>query len=544
MRNVMQEQIVADWLERISAYLPKNAEEITAKQEILAAAKADGNAILSRTRTAGHITCSGFVLNPAMDHTLMVYHNIYDSFAWTGGHADGSTDFLAVSVKEAKEETGIQKPYPLSGEILSLDVLPVPAHEKHGIAVPAHVHYNITYGLIADTKEKLCVKPDENKAVAWIPIAELSATCKEPHMLPVYQKIIERMRSCDAKQNHVIQALAKPLLAWYPAHARDLPWRHDREPYHVWLSEVMLQQTRVEAVKDYYRRFLEKFPTIYDLANATQDQVNKCWEGLGYYSRATNLRKAAVEIVTVYQGEFPSTYDEVRRLSGIGDYTAGAICSICYELPTPAVDGNVLRVIARVTDHFCEIDRPERKNAVTQALAKVYQTGSCGMLTQALMELGATVCLPNGQPLCAECPLRTLCLAKQNNDVMRLPQRTAKKPRRAEQFTVYVLCCDGKYAVRKREEKGLLHGLWEFPNTAGISTTEDAIRQASEWGCQPLDLVRTAERQHIFTHIEWDLYGVYLNCAKQDTRFVWKTAAEITAEISLPTAFRQFELYE
>ncbi len=544
MRNTMQETDVKDWLKRLSAYQPQTPQEASDQKQILTAVNADGTLLLSRSRTAGHITCSGFIMNPALDAVLMVYHNIYDSFAWTGGHADGSNDFLAEAVREAKEETGITKPYPLSGEILSLDILPVKAHHKHGAKIPAHQHYNVTYGIIASQKEKLTIQPAENKAVKWIPVEQLKEVCREPHMLPIYEKIIARMRNCAQQQQNVMRSLAEPLLLWYPTHARTLPWRRDKEPYHIWVSEIMLQQTRVEAVIGYYERFLQKFPHVQALAAASQDEVNKCWEGLGYYSRAANLRKAAQTIVSQYNGVFPKTWEEVRRLPGIGDYTAGAICSICYELPTPAVDGNVLRVAARVTDHFCEIDRPERKAEITQQLSEIYKPGSAGMLTQALMELGATVCLPNGQPLCEECPLRILCMGRKDGNVLRLPQRTAKKPRRREEFTVFILSCDGKYAVRKRETKGLLHGLWEFPNISGSCTTEEAIAQVSRWNCQPKDLIRTAQKKHIFTHVEWELYGVYLHCAYPDEQFVWKTASEIAAEISLPTAFRQFELYE
>mgnify|MGYP002570892334 FL=1 len=481
-------------------------------------------------------------MDTRLEKVLMVYHRIYDSFAWTGGHADGSNDFLWTAVREAKEETGIRKPYPLTGAVLSLDILPVRAHQKNGTPVPEHQHYNVTYGLIADTRETLRIAPDENTAVDWIPVEKLSEICKEPHMLPVYEKVIARMRRWKAMQEQVMAQLTQPLLSWYPGHARDLPWRKNRQPYRVWLSEIMLQQTRVEAVKGYYQRFLETFPDIPALANAEQDQVNKCWEGLGYYSRAANLRKAAQVIVEQYGGAFPETWEEVRQLPGVGDYTAGAVCSICYDLPTPAVDGNVLRVAARIQDSFCEIDRPEQKAAVTRSLEQVYRNipGQCGTMTQALMELGATVCLPNGQPRCEVCPLAELCLGKQYGDTMRLPQRTEKKPRRKEQYTVFVLCCDGKYAVRKRTAKGLLHGLWEYPNVSGICTTEEAIAQVSRWQCKPLDLTQTAERKHIFTHVEWELYGVYLTCGRQDEQFVWKTAAEIAAEISLPTAFRQF----
>lgn len=542
MRNVMQEQDVTDWKARLAAYVPETEQERRDRNEILLAAEQYGTQLLWRSHAESHFTCSGFVMDTRLEKVLMVYHRIYDSFAWTGGHADGSNDFLWTAVREAKEETGIRKPYPLTGAVLSLDILPVRAHQKNGTPVPEHQHYNVTYGLIADTRETLRIAPDENTAVDWIPVEKLPEICKEPHMLPVYEKVIARMRRWKAMQEQVMAQLTQPLLSWYPGHARDLPWRKNRQPYRVWLSEIMLQQTRVEAVKGYYQRFLETFPDIPALANAKQDQVNKCWEGLGYYSRAANLRKAAQVIVEQYGGAFPETWEEVRQLPGVGDYTAGAVCSICYDLPTPAVDGNVLRVAARIQDSFCEIDRPEQKAAVTRSLEQVYRNipGQCGTMTQALMELGATVCLPNGQPRCEVCPLAELCLGKQYGDTMRLPQRTEKKPRRKEQYTVFVLCCDGKYAVRKRTAKGLLHGLWEYPNVSGICTTEEAIAQVSRWQCKPLDLTQTAERKHIFTHVEWELYGVYLTCGRQDEQFVWKTAAEIAAEISLPTAFRQF----
>lgn len=542
MRNVMQEIQVADWQSRLAAYVPQDPAEAESQKRILAAIAADGDKTLIRSRTAGHITCSGFVMNPDLDAVLMVYHRIYHSFSWTGGHADGSNDFLAAAVREVKEETGVTRPYPLTGEILSLDVLPVPSHTKQGAAVPGHVHYNVSYGIIADPKEPLRIQPEENTAVRWIPVPQLRDFCKEPHMLPIYDKLIHRMRECVSRQKKAICSLAQPLLQWYPSHARALPWRKDRQPYHVWVSEIMLQQTRVEAVESYYTRFLTRFPDVEALAAAPLDAVYKCWEGLGYYSRAANLQKAAKVIVSQYHGKFPRELDQVRQLPGIGDYTAGAICSICYEMPVPAVDGNVLRVCARITDSFQEIDRPAYKAAVSQQLKAIYHPGSAGMLTQALMELGATVCLPNGQPRCGECPLRGLCLGGQNGDVMRLPQRTVKKPRRQETYTVFLLCCEGRYALRKREEKGLLHGLWEYPNTSGIFTPEEAIAQAARWGCQPVDLLRTAEKQHIFTHVQWQLFGVYLRCAYPCEAFVWKTPAEIAAEISLPTAFRQFEL--
>ena len=200
MRNVMQEQDVTDWKERLAAYTPETEQERRDRNEILLAAEQYGTQLLYRSHAESHFTCSGFVMNPAMDQVLMVYHRIYDSFAWTGGHADGSSDFLWTAVREAKEETGIQKPYPLTGAILSLDILPVKSHQKKGVPVPAHQHYNVTYGIIADQKETLRIQPDENTAVQWIPVEQLPEICKEPHMLPVYEKVIHRMRCWKAMQ--------------------------------------------------------------------------------------------------------------------------------------------------------------------------------------------------------------------------------------------------------------------------------------------------------------------------------------------------------
>lgn len=542
LRNTLKEQAIPDWRERLESYKPQTSQEQQDFFVILSEIQKDGEAVLFREREQGHITCSGFVMTPELDAFLMVYHNIYQSFSWTGGHADGSTDFLGTAIREAKEETGVQNPFPLTGAILSVDILPVAAHERHGKSVAAYTHYNITYGLIANRKETLCIQPDENSAVQWVAVEELEKYVTESHMLPIYQKIMERMCMWKTTQTLKLLQLALPILTWYPTHARDLPWRQTKDPYRVWLSEIMLQQTRVEAVKNYYQRFLTVFPDVRALANAEQDLVNKYWEGLGYYSRAKNLRKAAQIISTKYDGVFPKTLEEIAKLPGIGSYTAGAICSICYGTATPAVDGNVMRVVARVTDCFCEINRSAMKAAVISGLEKVYQQNSneCDMLTQGLMELGATVCLPNGKPLCDKCPISRACLGLAFQDVERLPIRVEKKKRRKEQYTVFLLCCDEKYAIRKRKDTGLLAGLWEYLNVSGICTAEEAITQAAAWQCQPIDFVRTVEKKHIFTHIEWEMVGVTIRCGRQDEHFVWKTESEIQQDYFLPTAFRQF----
>ena len=227
--------------------------------------------------------------------------------------------------------------------------------------------------------------------------------------------------------HHILAQLPGALLPWYGENKRNLPWRQDKDPYHIWVSEIMLQQTRVEAVKPYYARFLSTLPTIEALANAPYEQVQKLWEGLGYYSRARNLQMAAQVICREHGGVFPNEYDKIRALPGIGDYTAGAIGSICFEMPTPAVDGNVLRVVSRLCAMPDCVDEPKVKRAVTEALRKVYPSGKCGAFTQSLMELGATVCVPNGAPHCAECPLAHLCLAHAAQEELSYPNKPPKK---------------------------------------------------------------------------------------------------------------------
>ena len=329
------------------------------------------------------------------------------------------------------------------------------------------------------------------------------------------------------------------LLPWYRENRRELPWRKDREPYHVWLSEIMLQQTRVEAVKGYYARFLDALPTIEALANCDDDLLHKLWEGLGYYSRVRNLKKAANVIMAHHGGRFPQRYGDIRALPGIGDYTAGAICSICFDMPTPAVDGNVLRVIARLTENADPIDLPARKKAVQEELAVVYPK-EAGEFTQALMELGATLCGPNWKPRCEECPCRDICLGAIHGTAEQFPVKLPKKGKKNEDRTVFVLSCDGKIALEKRPESGLLAGLWQFPNVSGKLESAEAIGQAEAWGLKGRNIRKMIERKHIFTHIRWEMRGVYLEVAEPVGDFAWLTAEQIRTEAALPTAFRQF----
>lgn len=340
------------------------------------------------------------------------------------------------------------------------------------------------------------------------------------------------------------QQLPERLLEWYAAGHRDLPWRRDREPYHVWLSEVMLQQTRVEAVRGYYRRFLAELPDIPALAACPPDRLAKLWEGLGYYSRMRNLQKAAQVIVSAHGGVFPREYDAIRALPGVGDYTAGAIASICFGLPEPAVDGNVLRVLSRVTDDAAPVTDAAVKREYAARLREIYPAGRCGDFTQSLMELGATVCGPNSQPQCALCPLASLCLARANGTALLRPVKAPKKEKRTEEKTVFILRCGTRIAVRRRPEQGLLAGLWELPNVDGKCSAQQALAQAERWGVHPRELCRSSEKTHTFTHIRWELRGFYIECAEAAPLFTWIDPARFRQDIALPTAFRIFEAFE
>ena len=344
---------------------------------------------------------------------------------------------------------------------------------------------------------------------------------------------------CTLENTNILSRLPEVLLPWYRLNRRELPWRQTREPYRIWVSEIMLQQTRVEAVKGYYARFLDRLPDVAALAECDDDVLHKLWEGLGYYSRVRNLKKAARVIMDVHGGSFPREHADVLALPGIGAYTAGAICSIAYDQPTPAVDGNVLRLCARLLDDPSPIDLPTTKKRITGALAAVYPR-EAGAFTQALMELGATVCGPNRAPDCGACPCREFCLGFAHGTAASLPVKAPKKEKRQEDRTVFILSCGGKYALEKRPETGLLAGLWQFPNTAGHLSATGALARAEQWGLVPRDILREVHRKHIFTHIIWNMRGIYLEVSHPGGGFHWFTKEEINGQAALPTAFRLF----
>lgn len=337
----------------------------------------------------------------------------------------------------------------------------------------------------------------------------------------------------DAERLHTCAA---PLIAWYENHGRDLPWRQTDNPYFILVSEVMLQQTRVEAVRGYYSRFLEEFPTVRLLAEASEDRLLKRWEGLGYYSRARNLQKAAR---IIDQNGFPHTLEGLLSLPGVGPYTASAVGSICFSLPAPAVDGNVLRLVSRITgDETPLSDRVKKR--YTALLSPIYAECDPHMLTQSLMELGATLCGPNGSPDCEQCPVISYCAGHDRGIADKLPVRPPKKERRKEQKTVFILRCGSALALSKREERGLLSGMYELPNTKGLLSEAEAAEYVAGLGVKPLNLQYTIARSHVFTHVEWEMRGIAFACANSHPSFIWAAPEELREHYALPTAFRQF----
>ena len=294
------------------------------------------------------------------------------------------------------------------------------------------------------------------------------------------------------------------LLAWYQQNKRDLPWRHTSDPYRIWISEIMLQQTRVEAVKPYYARFLESCPDVAALAELPEEKLMKLWEGLGYYSRARNLQKAARMVVEKHGCVMPRTYEELLKLPGIGEYTAGAVASIAYGERVPAVDGNVLRVLARVSASEEDIALPETKKHFQKELSKVVPK-EAGDFTQSLIELGAVVCAPNREPLCRVCPLSNCCTAHNEGKTEQIPVRSAKKPRRIEEKTVFLIRDGDRTALHKRPPKGLLSGLYELPNVQGHLNEAEALGYLRSVGFEPLRIQKIENAKHIFTHIEWHM---------------------------------------
>ncbi len=348
--------------------------------------------------------------------------------------------------------------------------------------------------------------------------------------------------------------IVEPLLLWFAGHARKLPWREQPDAYRVWVSEIMLQQTRVEAVKPFFARFMEALPDVAALAACPEDRLLKLWEGLGYYNRVRNMQKAAVIIVEQYGGVFPADYEALLALPGIGSYTAGAVGSIACGLAVPAVDGNVLRVLSRICGSEADIAKQSVKREFEQALGAVMPDACPGAFNQSLMELGATVCVPNGAPDCAHCPVASLCVAYETGRWSELPVKAPKKGRKIEPRTVLVIRDAEHAAVHKRPRRGLLAGLYELPNVSGHLTQEEALDEVRSLGFSPIRIRPLGEAKHIFSHIEWQMIG-YLVLVEDrepgrvepegapDGGLLFVEPSRTEEEYPIPAAFKAYAQY-
>ena len=347
-----------------------------------------------------------------------------------------------------------------------------------------------------------------------------------------------------------LENLIQPAIDWYEINKRNLPWRVDQNPYHIWVSEIMLQQTRVEAVKGYYERFLLRLPTIEDLAACPEDELLKLWEGLGYYNRVRNMQKAARIIVDEYEGQMPKSYEEILALPGIGAYTAGAISSIAFQVPAPAVDGNVLRILCRVAEDDSDIKKEAVKKKVQKLLEPLMPGDHSGIFNQAMMEIGATVCVPNGEPNCSECPWNLFCKSHVNGTIDCFPVKSKPMKRKVEEKTVLLIVDGEKVLIEKRPDKGLLAGLYQFPNLLGHKGREDVLAYVRDKGLDPVFIEALPDAKHIFSHIEWRMKGYLVKVSElhlfdeEEKRVpVLIQKDQIQSEYAIPSAFEKYASY-
>ncbi len=336
----------------------------------------------------------------------------------------------------------------------------------------------------------------------------------------------------------------EPLLDWYDANKREMAWRDQKNPYYTWISEIMLQQTRIEAAKEYFNRFILELPDIRSLAEVSEERLMKLWEGLGYYSRARNLKKAAEILVVQYEGELPKNYEELITLPGVGPYTAGAIASIAYNQPEPAVDGNVLRVVMRYLAREDDIMKMSVRKEVANLLRCIMPERP-GDFNQGIMELGEVICIPNGAPLCEQCPLQGSCQAYREGNPEKYPAKVEKKPRRIEKRSVVIYTCDGKYGIAKRPGKGLLAGLYEFPSLDRHVTKKTLQQYLEEQNLQGGKLESLGSAKHIFSHVEWHMKGYLVEIEKNQQEHVpgevvFVTEEELVNTYTLPVAFHYY----
>jgi len=343
-----------------------------------------------------------------------------------------------------------------------------------------------------------------------------------------------------------LNKIISPLLEWFYKNKRVLPWRENPSPYRVWISEIMLQQTRVEAVKPYFERFMAQVPGIKELSKIPEEKLLKLWEGLGYYNRARNLKEAAIQMMDHYDGNLPDDYNELLKLKGIGHYTAGAIASIAYQIPVPAVDGNVLRVISRLTEDDRDILKQSVKENYEKHLLEIIPLQKAGDFNQALMELGATVCVPNGEPLCNQCPWENLCLAKKHGTWQKLPVKAKAKPRRIEEKTILIIRDGERIVLEKRSAKGLLAGLYEFPNEEGFLTENEVIEMVKKKHLVPIYVKKLEEAKHIFSHVEWHMKGYMVKVSQlelNESKSLFVEIEDAKKNYPIPSAFAKYTKY-
>lgn len=342
----------------------------------------------------------------------------------------------------------------------------------------------------------------------------------------------------------MLENIVELLIEWYEENHRILPWRASKNPYYIWISEIMLQQTRVEAVRPFFERFIKALPQVEDVAVCPEEQLLKLWEGLGYYNRVRNIQKAAIRIVEEYGGRLPADYEKLKDLPGIGNYTAGAVASIAYDLPVPAVDGNVLRVYARIMEDDSDILKQSVKTKVEKEFLEIMPGSRSGTFNQALMELGAMVCVPNGAPKCEQCPVAQYCQARAHGTALDLPVKKKSKERRKEEKTVLVLRDGERVAIRKRPSKGLLAGLYELPNLEGYLSEEEILSWVEEQDLTPLQIVPLVDAKHIFSHVEWDMKGYLIRVAaleeSADPKMIFAEIREVEKEYPIPSAFQAY----
>ena len=345
----------------------------------------------------------------------------------------------------------------------------------------------------------------------------------------------------------MLNEIVQPLISWYRQNKRILPWRDQKNAYYTWVSEIMLQQTRVEAVKPYFLRFIGELPDVKALAECPEEKLMKLWEGLGYYNRVRNMQSAAQVVVAEYGGVLPASYDELLALKGIGSYTAGAIASIAYDIPVPAVDGNVLRVFSRITEDRQDIMKQSVRSQVEEKLLGIMPKDAPGDFNQALMELGAVVCVPNGAARCMECPVAALCKAYHHGTVDELPVKAPKKKRTIENKTVLVIQDGECTAIRKRPQEGLLAGLYELPNVEGHLSMDEALQKVKEMNLEPLHIEVLPEAKHIFSHIEWRMIGYRIHVSSLEERkeapFIFTEKKQSEKQYAIPSAFRAYIKY-